>query len=145
MISSSKPLLMVAVRLRLAVALAPLVFCLPAHAAQAQDADSSPPAESQPELRKAHRPHRAPTVDDQLDRLTAQLHLTPDQRGRAKVILEHRRAQMLQLREVKSLTAMDRFTKLQAIKRDALEKINALLTDEQRKTFRLSPPPPAGN
>jgi protein CpxP len=143
MIPSSKPLFTAplftaAVRLRLAVALAPLIFGISGPSAQAQDAGDSPPAQSQPELRPAHRARRPQSVADQLDRLTTQLHLTPAQQGRVKIILDRRQAQILELRGAGGLTATDRVTKLQAAKRDALEKIDAVLTDEQRKIFRPS-------
>jgi hypothetical protein len=128
----------------LAVALMPLVFCTLSPVARAQSGFSSPATEPQPEPRPANRAQRPRSVADQLDRLTTQLQLTADQQARVKIILDRRQAEMLPVRRADSLTARDRFTKLEAIKRDALEKINALLTDEQRKIFQLSPQRPNG-
>ena len=134
-----------AVSLRsLAIALVPLVFCILGPVARAQTAGSSPPTEPQPQPRPAHGVPQPRSVADQLDRLTAQLHLSADQQARVKIILDRRQAEMLRLRGADSLTATDRFTKLEAVKRDALEKINDLLTDEQRKSFPLSPRRPNG-
>jgi hypothetical protein len=110
----------------------------------AQCAGSSPPTEPQPEPPSARGVHRPRSVTDQLDRLTIQLHLTADQRARVKIILDRRRAEILRLRSADSLTAMNRFTKLEAVKRDALEEINGLLTEQQRKIFRPSRQPPNG-
>ena len=133
------------VRLRsLAIALVPLVFCLVGPVARAQTAGSSPPAEPQPEPRPTHGVQRPRSVADQLDRLTTQLHLSADQQARVKIILDRQQAEILRLRGADSLTATDRFTKLEAVKRDAREKISALLTDEQRKNFPLSPQRPNG-
>jgi len=132
-------------RRSLAIALVPLVFCIVGPVARAQTAGSSPPTEPQPQPRPAqHGVPRPRSVADQLDRLTTQLHLSADQQARVKIILDRRQAEMLRLRGTDSLTAMDRFTKLEAVKRDALEKISALLTDEQRKSFPLSPQRPNG-
>jgi hypothetical protein len=129
-------------RRSLTIALVPLVFCILGPVARAQTAGSSPPTEPQP--RPAHGVPQPRSVADQLDRLTTQLHLSADQQARVKIILDRRQAEMLRLRGADSLTATDRFTKLEAIKRDALEKINDLLTDEQRKSFPLSPQRPNG-
>jgi hypothetical protein len=140
MILSSKRFFTAGVHLRLlAVALVPLVFCIAGPVTRAQTAGSSPPAEPQPESRPVHGAHQPRSVADQLDRLTTQLHLSVDQQARVKIILDRRRAEMLRLRSAQSLTAVDRFTKVEAVKRDALEQINALLTDEQSKIFRPSP------
>ena len=121
----------------LAIVLVPLVFCIVGPVTRAQTPGSDPATEPQPEPRM-HGAHRPRSVGDQLDRLTTQLHLTADQQARVKIILDRRRADILQLRKAEPLTATDRFTKLEAVKRDALEKISALLTDEQRKIFRPS-------
>jgi hypothetical protein len=137
MIFSSKRLFPSGVRLRsLAIALMPLVFCTLSPVARAQSSSSSPATEPQPEPRPANRVHRPRSVAEELDRLTTQLHLSADQQARVKIILDRRQAEMLRLRGADSLTATDRFTKLEAVKRDALEKISALLSDEQRKVFR---------
>jgi hypothetical protein len=142
MMLSSKTLIAAAVRFRPAVALAPLVFCLAGAVTWAQSAGSSPPTEPQPEPPSARGAHRPRSVTDQLDGLTIQLHLTADQRARVKIILERRRAEILRLRSADSLTAVDRFNKLEAVKRDALEEINGLLTEQQRKIFRPEPSTP---
>jgi hypothetical protein len=140
MILSSKHLFPSGVRLRsLAIALMPLVFSNLSPVARAQSGSSSPATEPQPEPRPANRVHRPLSVADELDRLTTHLHLNADQQARVKIILDRRQAEMLRLRGADSLTAADRFTKLDAVKRDALEKISALLTDEQRKIFQPSP------
>jgi hypothetical protein len=142
MMLSSKPLIAAAVRFRPAVALAPLVFCLAGAVTWAQSTGSSPANEPQPpSARGVHQPR---SVTDQLDLLTIQLHLTADQRARVKIILDRRRAEILRLRRADSLTAVDRFNKLEAVKRDALEEINGLLTEQQRKIFRPEPSTPTG-
>ena len=145
MILSSKRFFTAAVRLRsLAMVLVPLVFCIVGPVAGAQSAGNSPMTEAQQEPRPANRVPRPRSVAEQLDRLTTQLHLTANQQARVKIILDRRQAEMLRLRGADSLTATDRFTKLEEVKRDALEKISALLTDEQRKLFPLSPQRPNG-
>ncbi len=143
MILSSQRLFPAAASLRsLAIALMPLVLCIVGPVARAQTAGSSPPTEPQPW--PTHGVPRPRSVAVQLDRLTTQLHLSADQQAQVKIILDRRQAEMLRLRGADSLTAMDRFTKLEAVKRDALEKISALLTDEQRKSFPLNPQRPNG-
>lgn len=139
MIVSSRRCFWAGARLRaLAIALVPLVFC--GSSSTWAQTPSNNPAAPQPRssIPRAQRPL---SVADQLDRLTSQLHLTEDQQARAKIILDRRQAEIEQIRKTQPLTAMDRFMKLDAVKRDALEKINDLLTDEQRKIFQQSRQP----
>lgn len=113
-----------------------LLFTVAGPAARAQQSpEVSPEASSEAET-KAQGPHRARSVASQLDRLTTQLHLTPDQQTKIKNILDRRRAEMLQLRKVQTLSATDRFAKVEVIRKGTVDDINGVLTEAQRKIFR---------
>ena len=105
-----------------------LVGCIVGGATQALNAGNGPAS-------LARQPHRMQSVDDQVRRLNARLHLTAEQQAGVRTILNRRRAEILQLRAAPPPSAMDRFTKQQAVTRAAVDQIGALLTDEQRKIF----------
>lgn len=121
-----------------AAALVPLIFCIASSVTRAQSAGDGAPNEPQSEERPARAVHRPRSIDEQVNRLATKLHLTAAQQSGIKVILDRRRADILKLQKAESLSAADRFTKLEAVKRNALDQINALLTDEQRKILKPS-------
>ncbi|MDE2251382.1 MAG: hypothetical protein KGL25_08250 [Gammaproteobacteria bacterium] len=114
---------------------ATLIACIVGSAAQAQTAGSHP-------ANPAPLPHRVQSVDDQLRRLDAQLHLSSEQQARVRAILDRRQAQLLQLRTAQPVVAVERFAQVQAIDRATVEQIGAVLTDEQRKVFVAQRQPP---
>jgi Spy/CpxP family protein refolding chaperone len=71
--------------------------------------------------------------EQQLARMTKQLHLTEDQQAKIKPILEEQHKQMMDLRQDTSLSREDRFAKFRELRKQMFEKIHPLLNAEQQK------------
>jgi len=74
----------------------------------------------------------APDPQQQLDRLTKQLQLTPDQQGKILPILQQRDQQLDALRNDSSLKPADRRAKVVSIMQDSSQQMDTVLTDPQR-------------
>jgi Spy/CpxP family protein refolding chaperone len=74
--------------------------------------------------------------DQQLARMTKQLHLTDDQQAKIKPILEDQQKQMMALRQDTSMSREDRFAKFREIRKATFEKMNPILTAEQQKQLQ---------
>jgi Spy/CpxP family protein refolding chaperone len=74
--------------------------------------------------------------DQQLARMTKQLHLTDDQQAKIKPLLEDQHQQMMALRQDTSLSREERMAKIQEIRRATFEKINPILTSKQQKKLQ---------
>lgn len=71
--------------------------------------------------------------EQQLARMTKQLHLTKDQQARIKPILEEQHKQMMDLRQDSSMSREDRFAKFREMRKEMFEKIRPLLDAKQQK------------
>ncbi len=108
-----------------------LLSFLPA-ATHAQD---TPPAPGdQPAQKQAPSPERR--VDRMLDRMTQNLNLTDEQRGKLRPILLDQAQQILALRQDTSLSPQDRQAKVRALRRATRQKVDQILTPEQKAQHR---------
>jgi len=82
------------------------------------------------------RMHRQQGPDQQLARMTKQLHLTDAQQAKIKPILEGQHKQMMALRQDTSMPREDRFAKFREIRKATFEKIHPILTSEQQKQLQ---------
>lgn len=74
--------------------------------------------------------------EQQLARMTKQLHLTEDQQAKIKPILENQHKQIMNLRQDTSLFREERRTQFRKIRKDTFEKINPILTPKQQEEFQ---------
>jgi len=79
--------------------------------------------------------HGMPSVDERVQHLTKMLNLSSDQQAKVKTILEEQRDQMTALKGDTSMSQQDRRAKFQLIHQDAQQKIEGVLTDEQKTKF----------
>ena len=71
----------------------------------------------------------------QLDMMTKQLNLTPDQVTQIKAIQEDTRKQQTAMRDDTSMDGTDRRTKMMAMREAEQTKIKAILTDDQKPKY----------
>ena len=71
----------------------------------------------------------------EVQHLTKKLNLTADQQNQILPILQDRQQQMEKVRNDTSLSAQDRREKFRAIREDSDNKVRAVLTDDQKKTY----------
>jgi protein CpxP len=71
----------------------------------------------------------------QLEMMTTQLNLTPDQVAQIKAIYSDTDKQMTALRDDTSTAQADRREKMMAIRKDSQTKVRAVLTDEQKTKY----------
>lgn len=98
--------------------------------AYAEDQDSSPPAQGQ----RGHGPHRM-DPDRQLQHLTREPNLSSEQQSQIKPLLVDQQQKMQALFQDQSVAQEDRQAKAKSITEDTHNKIEALLTDEQKQKF----------
>ena len=79
--------------------------------------------------------HGMPSVDERVQHLTKALNLSADQQAKVKSILEDQKSQMTTLKQNTSMSQDERRAKFQAIHQDTHQKIQAVLTDEQKAKF----------
>ena len=101
--------------------------------AMAQD-NTPPPAAAGHDGLGGHR-DPAQMEAHQLDRMTHELNLTPDQVTQVKAIADARHTQMMALREDTTMAQPDKRAKMMAIHQDAQAKVRALLTEEQKPKY----------
>jgi periplasmic protein CpxP/Spy len=73
--------------------------------------------------------------DRQLQHMTQELDLTPDQQSQIKPILVDRQQKMEALFQDQSLAQQDRRAKMRSIRQDSRSKIEAVLNDQQKQKF----------
>ena len=77
----------------------------------------------------------AQNPDKQLAHMTAKLNLTADQQAQIKPILQDRSTQMMALHSDTTVAGPDKMAKMKSINQDTHAKIEAVLTDEQKKQW----------
>ncbi|MCL5006497.1 MAG: hypothetical protein M1404_08165 [Acidobacteria bacterium] len=82
------------------------------------------------------RMHRQWGPDQQLARMTKQLHLTNAQQAKIKPILEEQQKEMRGIWQDSSMSRQDRFAKFRAIRKETFAKIHPILTDKQQKQLQ---------
>lgn len=82
------------------------------------------------------RMRRPMTVDDQLARMTEQLHLTEEQQSKIKPILAEQHKQMMELRQDNSMSREQRFAKFREMREQMVKKINPILNADQQKQYQ---------
>jgi hypothetical protein len=76
-----------------------------------------------------------PSLEDQLKRYTEVLSLDSSQQAKVKVILERRQMQLHRVHDDTSLSAVDRFSAMQALHEQSDEQIRRILNPEQASKF----------
>jgi hypothetical protein len=104
----------------------------PAEAVPAVGESPAPAAPAPPARHAPHQQRRA-SVDDQVRRLTADLRLNDTQQAAVKGILEQRRQETLRM--MRSGSGGDAVGRLQMLQASTVERIRAVLTEEQRNRY----------
>ena len=113
---------------RLTLASLSLVFGLAAVPALAQqNAPTAAPA--------GHGQGQHMDSQEQLQKLTKRLQLTPDQQSKIGAILQDRQQQVQSIRGDTSLKPIDKRTKLKSLMESTQASIGAVLTDQQRQRW----------
>ena len=106
----------------------------------AQDTSTPPPPPAQdgsapPQMGNGGRGRGGPgrMQERQLEMMTKELNLTPDQVTQIKAIYADTEKQMLALRDDTSTAPADKREKMTTIRRDSMTRVQALLTDDQKK------------
>ncbi len=71
----------------------------------------------------------------QLDMMTKQLNLTPDQVTQIKTIQADGRSKMMALREDTSMSQDDKRSKMMSMRQDEQSKVRGVLTDDQKTKY----------
>jgi hypothetical protein len=93
---------------------------------------TGPPAAPVP---RTHRAHARPSLDERVRQFGRNLELSEDQQASVKTILEQRQQDTLRIRTDPSLTGETRIAQFRALQVSTVEKIRAVLNDEQRKKY----------
>jgi len=105
---------------------------------QTQAAPSTQPQETQsakPPSSAARPIRRRRTVDDQVKVFATALNLSETQQVAVKRILEQRQQETLRLRNDPSISGSDRIDRFRALQDKTVERIRAVLNDEQKKKY----------
>ena len=79
--------------------------------------------------------HGGMDPDEQLAKMTKRYNLTADQQTQIKPILADNHQQMMQLHSDNSMSRDDKMAKMQSMRQDSTQKIEAILTPEQKTKF----------
>jgi protein CpxP len=82
-----------------------------------------------------HHGRQAMDPQKRVDMLAKQLNLTDDQKQKLLPILTEQREKMKSIRDDTSLSRDDRFQKMRDLRQDTDNKINPILTDEQKQKY----------
>jgi Spy/CpxP family protein refolding chaperone len=116
-----------------------LALCWPAMSSVrslAQDTNTPPPAQ-QPDAsgQPGGRPSMEQMRERQIDRMTKELSLTPDQVTQLRAIDKDSSTQMMAVRQDTSLSREDQRAKMMTIRQNSQTKIRAMLTDDQKPKY----------
>jgi protein CpxP len=101
----------------------------------AQDS-AAPPAPAQGEqTRPMGRPGPMQMQERQLERMTKELNLSPDQVTQIKTIQGDTNKQMMALRDDTSTAPEDKRPKMMSIRKGSMDKVRSVLTDDQKTKF----------
>ena len=100
----------------------------------------APPDSQAPPPQAAGQPHgHGRTPDAQLKALTKKLNLSAEQQAQLRPILEDRATQMQAIRNDSNLSRTDRRSKLKDLREESTQKLEAVLTAEQKQTYEAMP------
>jgi hypothetical protein len=109
----------------------PLLNTLLASRLSAQTSDAT--ASASPKVTRPAR--RRPTLDDRVKALAKALDLSETQQASVKKILEERQQETLRLRTDASIPASERIDRFRALQDQTVQRIRAVLNDEQKKRY----------
>lgn len=95
--------------------------------------DTSSPSSQQPRLSAPKRTLKIGNEERRMRHLTTRLNLTAEQQAQLRPILEEETAKIDALRVDENLTRVQRRAKVQEIRDEMYERINAVLTPEQQR------------
>lgn len=98
----------------------------------AETAGPAGPASPAP---RSHHAHRRPSLDDRVKEFGKNLDLSETQQASVKKILEKRQQEALQIRDDPAATGSVRIERFRALQLTTVERIRAVLTDEQRQKY----------
>jgi hypothetical protein len=105
----------------------------PSQPSQTQPSQTQP---GQPQQPQGSAQPGAHNIDDQVQTLTQELSLTPDQQTKVKTALEDQHTQAMQVIQDSSLPREDKIQKIHAIRENTIAKVRATLTsDDQKQKF----------
>jgi hypothetical protein len=115
-------------------------------------AEPSQPPQSTPQGQPGQTPAQPvrPTIDDQVQMLTQDLGLNPEQQTKMRSILQEQHQQAMTIVEDGTLSREEKVQKIRALREATIDKTRAMLNDEQKKKLEemLNPPqqapPPSG-
>lgn len=84
---------------------------------------------------QAHHAHRRPSLDDRVKILAKNLDMDEAQQTAVKKILEQRQQEILRLRTDPALSGEARIEQFRALQGTTVERIRAVLNEEQRKKY----------
>jgi hypothetical protein len=90
------------------------------------------PGQQSPEGRTQPAPGH-PTIDDQVNMLTQDLSLTPDQQSKMRGILEDQHKQAMTIVDDPSMSRDDKIQKIRALREATIQKTRTMLDDNQKK------------
>ncbi len=99
--------------------------------ASAQDAPPPPPDGAMQGQGMRH----GMDPDQQLAHMTKRYNLTADQQSQLKPILANHQQQMMALRSDTSMSRQDKMAKMQSMQQDHMQKVEAVLTADQKTKF----------
>ena len=97
--------------------------------------EQSPADAPQAAQQQQQQQQRGPNPGRQLAMLTKRLNLSADQQTQLRPILEDRASQMQAIRNDVSLGRRDRRDKMQSLRSDSTQKLEAVLTADQKQTY----------
>lgn len=103
----------------------------------AQEPSSAPPDQNAPQAGGGMGHHRGGMMDpdERLAHMTKRYNLTADQQSQIKPILQDEQQQMQSLRSDTSTPREDKRSKMMSLHESSNQKIEAVLTDEQKQKF----------
>jgi hypothetical protein len=92
---------------------------------------------------RTQTPAGHPTIDDQVNMLTQDLSLTPDQQTKMRGILEDQHKQAMTIVDDPSMSRDDKIQKIRALREATIQKTRTMLDDNQKKKLddMLNEPP----
>ena len=84
---------------------------------------------------RAQRQHKRSSIDDRVKSLSKMLDLNERQRSELKKVLWSRHDQVIKILRAQSLSPVDRISQFRTINDNTIERITALLDEEQKKKY----------
>lgn len=105
-------------------------FLMPLHASAGRQSSGDVTPHHQPQ-----RQHKRPSIDDRVKSLAELLDLNERQQTELKRVLWSRHDQVIKILRTQSLSPVDRVNQFRAINDNTVERITALLNEEQKEKY----------